>query len=122
MAYDTSDGRKENPHCERSLLSAAPGWNLNAGMRANRFGVERQAGFSFDLQLALIHTAVIQPRTIFLVHARNVVNEPVVQEAEEIIQVHGLTVLQPGGELLEVRQLTLVRDAVLSQTGEAVLR
>jgi hypothetical protein len=46
----------------------------------------------------------IQPRPILLVQARSVVNEPVVQEAEEIVHVHILAVLLPGDGLLELRQ------------------
>jgi len=74
-----------------------------------------------DARFDLIHTMLIKPRAILLVQARNVFNEPVVQEEEEILHVRGLAVLQPGDGLLELCQQTLVLGAVLSQTGESIL-
>ena len=79
------------------------------------------AGFNVDRQLALVRAVLIQPRAILLVQSLDVVDEPVVQEAQRIAHVHGLAVLQPVGGLMELRQQTLVLRAVLGQRGKAGL-
>src|SRR5450631_1092382 len=89
--------------------------------------LQSQATFQTNLQgssrshLVLVHTMLMQPRTVLLVRSLNVVNEPAVQEDEQFAYIHGLAALQPGDGLLELPQQTLVLVAVAGQAREAML-
>lgn len=109
-------------HSERSLKPMVSGWNLNARDGDDQVWDWRKEGGNLDARLALVHAVLIQPRAVLLVHALDVVEEPIVQETEQIAHLHGLPVLQTVNGLLESCQKTLMLGAVPGQSGEAMLR
>ena len=72
-----------------------------------------------NVPATLVQAVLIHPRAIFLVQPLNVVDEPVVQEAEKIARLHCLAVLEPVGRLEGLHRNPVARGAVRGQSEKA---